>query len=102
VQLENKVNATPPNFAIIQENLQKLVESNSRPEVICVYKILAKCQIISTNNIIKLALTPEFEKDCYMCSSAESVYRGIRILQDKGWVIGKVEKGGYVWQLITC
>ncbi|NHJ39399.1 MAG: hypothetical protein FK731_05145 [Asgard group archaeon] len=90
--------STNPN--IIEQKMRELYESDVRIEVICVFRILSKCICLSTNEIVKLALTPEYEDECITCASAESVYRGIRYLQDKGWIVGHIQKGGYVWQLI--
>ncbi|NHJ49790.1 MAG: hypothetical protein FK733_18505 [Asgard group archaeon] len=92
----------PIDHELIKENMRKLVNSDSRPEVICVYKILSKCHVISTNDIVKLAISPEYEKECISCASAESIYRGLRLLQELGLIVGKISKGGYVWQLVFC
>ena len=84
----------------VKENLAKLYETKERKEVLCVYKILCKANYISTDRLIELALTPEFENECIYCASADSVYRALHSLQQKGWVMGALKKGGYIWQLI--
>ncbi|NHK32377.1 MAG: hypothetical protein FK730_13570 [Asgard group archaeon] len=88
------------NQSIIDQKMQELYKSDVRPEVICVFKILSKCNCLSTNELVELALKPEYESECLTCASADSIYRGIKFLQDKGWVVGQIQKGGYVWQLI--
>jgi len=89
------------NTNTIQENLANLYDIGAQKEVICVYRILCKAKNCSTNEIVELALSPDFNTECLTCASAESIYRGLRNLQEKGWIIGYLSKGGYVWKIIT-
>ncbi|MBN1329396.1 MAG: hypothetical protein JXA54_07975 [Candidatus Heimdallarchaeota archaeon] len=89
------------NINNIEKNLARLYEIGAQKEVICVYRMLCKANNCSTNELIELAFSSDFESDCLTCASAESIYRGLRNLQEKGWIIGHLSKGGYIWKLIT-
>ena len=84
----------------IQDSLDKLYKSGESKELICVYSILCIENCIPTTRLVELAISEEYANECISCASADSVYRALKKLQDKGWVVGHLKKDGYVWELL--
>lgn len=65
----------------------------------CVLDILRKEKSASTQRIIELALTPEFESVCRDCKSAVEMYETAMKLFRAGRIMRKAGEGGFVWSL---
>ncbi|MGC9779392.1 MAG: hypothetical protein HZR80_09145 [Candidatus Heimdallarchaeota archaeon] len=84
----------------IQNNFDKLYKAGESKVLVCVYSILCKENCIPTTKLVELALSKEYVNECITCSSADSVYRALKKLQEKGWIIGHLKKDGYIWELL--
>ncbi|MCF2143208.1 MAG: hypothetical protein K9W42_05860 [Candidatus Heimdallarchaeota archaeon] len=87
------------NFASKERVLAELYNKGASKEAICVYKILLKRKTILSGEIISIASSAEFAKDCLLCASADGLYRGLKDLQEWGYCICFLQKGGYAWGL---
>jgi len=83
-----------------QTILGELYNKGASKEAICVYKILSKKKKISSNEIISIANSAEFAEDCLLCASADGIFRGLKVLQEWGYCICHLQKGGYSWELL--
>jgi hypothetical protein len=66
----------------------------------CVLSILRKEPVASTNRIIELASTPEFEEICRDCRSGVEVYETVMKLYRQGRITRKTDEGGFWWSLV--
>lgn len=96
----NKKSKKQTSYNYVDPELERLFQSQSKKEIICVYKILKKQNNIPSKRIIEIALSQEHKDECFGCASADNIFRAIKKLQEKGFVIGHLRKGGYIWELI--
>ena len=91
---------TNNHYNNIDPELEKLFNSQSKKEILCVYSILKKEKSLSTKKLVEIALSQEFNHHCKGCAAADNVYRAVKKLQEKGFVICHMSKEGYVWKFI--
>ncbi|MFW9922910.1 MAG: hypothetical protein ACFFDW_06425 [Candidatus Thorarchaeota archaeon] len=97
----NKHTANSNHYNCIDPELEKLFISKAKKEIVCVYKILKSENKISSKRIIEIALSQSFSEECYGCASADNIFRALKLLQEKGFIIGHLVKGGYIWELLS-
>ncbi len=91
---------TNNHFNNIDPELEKLFNSQSKKEILCVYSILKKEKVLSTKKLVEIALSQEFNHYCQGCAAADNVYRAVKKLQEKGFVLCHMSKEGYIWKFI--
>ncbi len=84
----------------IEPELRKLFNSQSKKEILCVYSILKKEKSLSTKRLVEIALSQEFNHYCKGCAASDSVYRAVKKLQEKGFVLCHLGKEGYIWEFM--
>lgn len=85
----------------IPPEIEELCTKYSKKEILCVYKILLCENRIPSGRIIEMALSQDFNEECYGCASADNIFRALKKLQEMGFIIGHLQKGGYIWELIV-
>ncbi len=94
------VDKTNNQYNNIDPELKELFNSQSKKEILCVYSILKKEKTLSTKKLVEIALSQEFNHYCKGCAAADNVYRAVKKLQEKGFVLCHMSKEGYIWKFI--
>ena len=84
----------------ISPELEKLFDTKSKKELLCVYTILRQERKLSTQRLVDLVISQKFNHYCQGCASADNVYRAVKKLQEMGYVLCNLRKGGYIWEFI--
>lgn len=84
----------------IHPKLRELFESNTKKEILCVYKILCKENKIPSKRLVEIALSQEENNECFGCASADNIFRAVKKLQEMGFVVSHLCKEGYLWELL--
>ena len=84
----------------IDPELEKLFNTTIKKDLLYVYTILREERRLSTQRLVDIVLSQKFNHYCQGCASADNVYRAVKKLQEMGYVLCNLRKGGYIWEFI--